>query len=283
MSRLRTLLSKNRSTGTPSLGLFTTAGYPVGADTVSILEALVDGGADFVELGMPFSDPLAEGKTIQRSSEGALAAGMTLDKLFDMALAFRERRSTPLVLMGYVNPVFRYGVGNFFRRAQSCGVDAVILPDLPPEEAVPVLAEAKATAIDLIFLIAPTTPDERIRKIDNLSGGFLYAVSVTGLTGSHVDRSDGLVTYLDRARQLAPINPLLVGFGISSYADIQHLSAHADGCIVGSALIRKLEDLWNDDDLSASDRMHQIRTWVSELKLGPTRNTVINQIDEHHG
>ena len=270
MSRLGHTLKSNRDAGHPSLGIFLTNGYPPSLDTLSVMNAVARGGADFVELGMPFSDPLGEGKTIQRSNERALAAGVRFSDAFKVASAFRAGHETPLALMGYVNPVLRYGIGNFFRDARSSGVDAVILPDLPPEEAEPLRLEAAAAEIDLVFLIAPTTPDVRIRMIDNLSTGFVYAVSVAGLTGGAVDRATDPGAYLRRARALAVRNPLLVGFGISSHDDVVRMSAHCDGCIVGSAFIRELERLWNADAHDASDCLRTVEEFVSELKHGPT-------------
>jgi len=268
VSRLRDVLLANRRSGSASLGIFMTMGYPTGADTIEILEAAADGGADFLELGLPFSDPLAEGPTIQRSSERALASGVRTADAFAVAQAFRRRRNTPMALMGYVNPVMSYGVSNFFRDAQSSGVDAVILPDLPPEEAGTIREEAASREIDLVYLIAPTTPDERIRQIDSLSGGFVYAVSVTGLTGSSIQRSEALHGYLIRARALVTGNPLLVGFGISTREDVMDLARHTDGCIVGSAFIRRLEELWTEPQSSASFRLRAIQAYVSELKFG---------------
>jgi tryptophan synthase alpha chain len=170
--------------------------------------------------------------------------------------------------MGYVNPLFHYGPGNFFRDARSSGVDAVILPDLPPEEAGEFQEAAGAAGVDLVFLIAPTTPDERVKRIDAASSGFVYAVSVTGVTGSSMDASDAVVGYLDRIRGLVHSNPVLVGFGIADHEDFARLSAHADGCIVGSAFIRRVEAAWSDPGLDDVGRRQAVRSYVHELKYG---------------
>ena len=226
------------------MGLFVTGGFPTPDDTSSILRAVDRGGADFIELGMPFSDPLAEGLPIQHSSERALAAGASMRTTMRAAADFRSHSGTPLVLMGYLNPVLRYGVETFFRDAEEAGVDGVILPDLPPEERGLVSGPAAEHGIDLVPLIAPTTPDERIRHIDEASSGFVYAVSITGLTGTGLGSVDDVGAYLERARRLVRINPLLVGFGIGSAEDAARLTRHTDGFIVGSALIRRIDDLW---------------------------------------
>lgn len=268
MSRLRHILQENSASGRKSLGMFVTNGYPTRRDTQGLLSALDEGGADFIELGMPFSDPLAEGAPIQRSSERALAGGVSMKDAFDVARAFRKKSTTPLVLMGYTNPVWRFGISNFFESARSSGVDAVILPDLPPEESKPFRQQAQEAGVDLVFLIAPTTPDNRIKEIDKLSGGFVYAVSVTGLTGSRLRETDSISSYLERARCLVTHNPLLVGFGISTHENFFRLSRNTDGCIVGSALVRKIEELWNDERLSASERLDAVRSFVHQLKHG---------------
>ncbi len=227
------------------MGLFVTGGFPTPDDTPDILRAIDRGGADFIELGMPFSDPLAEGLPIQHASERALAAGASMRTTLRAAAEFRSGSETPLVLMGYLNPVLRYGVQAFFHDAREAGVEGVILPDLPPEEREIVSGPAERHGIDLVHLIAPTTPDERIRMIDEVSTGFVYAVSITGLTGTGLGSVDEVGAYLDRARRLVTRNPLLVGFGIGSADDAARLTRHTDGFIVGSALIREIGAKWN--------------------------------------
>jgi tryptophan synthase alpha chain len=250
------------------MGLFMTNGFPHPDATLPILHAIDAGGADFIELGMPFSDPLAEGLPIQRSSERALRHGVTMDDAFRTAEAFRADSDTPLLLMGYANPVFRYGVSNFCTAARSSGVDGLILPDLPLDEAGLIADEAAAANLDLVHLIAPNSSDERIRRIDAAATGFVYAVSVTGLTGSGLGTVDAVTAYLQRARRLVTQNPLLVGFGIRTHDDAMRLSAHTDGFIVGSALIDRAAALWDDDELTDQERAAAIREFAHTLKHG---------------
>ena len=265
-SRLRETLDACRARGEKALGLFLTNGFPAPADTTALLHAIDAAGADFIELGMPFSDPLAEGLPIQRSSARALSHGVRLEDAFATAEAFRAHSETPLVLMGYVNPVFRYGVRAFCQAARASGVDGLILPDLPPEEAALVAGEADAAGLDLVFLIAPNTPDERIQQIDRRASGFVYAVSVTGLTGTGLGAVEAVEAYLERANRLVRENPLLVGFGIKTPDDAARLGRHTDGVIVGSALVTLVEQLWDDEALAQEDRLDAVRRFVGGLK-----------------
>lgn len=269
MSRLSDTLAACRADGTPAMGLFTTNGFPTPEATVPILHAIDAGGADFIELGMPFSDPLAEGLPIQRSSARALSHGVTMDDAFDTVATFREESDTPVLLMGYINPVLQYGMDTFCTRAAEAGVDGLILPDVPPEEAEVLTEHAQAAGLDLVFLIAPNSSDARIQRVDELATGFVYAVSVTGLTGSRLDGRGAVQSYLKRARSLVTQNPLLVGFGIATHDDAMELSQHTDGFIVGSALIQEIEACWDDDTLSDEERYSRIRQFARALKEGP--------------
>ncbi len=268
MSRLHDTLAHLRTRNEKALGLFLTSGFPEPEATLPILRTLDEAGADFIELGMPFSDPLAEGLPIQRASECALRNGITLDATLATAAAFRAASETPLLLMGYINPVYRYGVRAFCSRAAEAGVDGLILPDLPPEERGLVAHEAADAGLDLIHLIAPNTPDERIEAIDRITTGFVYAVSITGLTGTGLGERDAVAAYLERARRLVRNNPLLVGFGIRTHEDAVRLTRHTDGFIVGSALITLVERLWDDPDLDDKARLEAVRTFVRELRGG---------------
>jgi len=273
MSRLRDTLTSLRSRGDKAMGLFLTNGFPHPDATLPILRAIDAGGADFIELGMPFSDPLAEGLPIQRSSERALRHGVTMDDTFRTAEAFRAESDTPLLLMGYANPVYRYGVSNFCAAARSSGVDGLILPDLPLDEAHLITEAAAAEQLDVVHLIAPNTRDDRITRIDAATTGFVYAVSVTGLTGSGLGTVDAVTAYLKRARRLVTQNPLLVGFGIRTHDDAMHLSTHTDGFIVGSALINRAADLWDDEALTDAQRLGAIRQFAHSLKYGASSPT----------
>ncbi len=267
MTRLRAHLDGLRQRGETALGLFLTAGFPAPDATLSILQAVDEAGADFIELGMPFSDPVAEGLPIQQASERALAQGATMAHTFETAAAFRRQSETPLVLMGYANPVMRYGVSDFCADAASSGVDGLILPDVPPEESGELEEAAARHGLSITHLIAPNTSDDRVRLVDDRSTGFVYAVSVTGLTGTGLGDEDATDAYLARARQLVS-QPLHGGFGISSRADAERLTRHTDGFIVGSALIRQAERLWDDRDLTDSARLAGVADWARSLKPG---------------
>lgn len=255
------------------MGIFLTSGFPNPQATLPLLQAIDAAGADFIELGMPFSDPLAEGLPIQQASEVALGHGIKMRDTLETAAKFRASSDTPLLLMGYMNPIFRYGVSNFCRDANSSGVDGLILPDLPPEESELIKEAAGAHDLGLVFLIAPNTPDARIRATDALSTAFVYAVSMTGLTGTNINQIDTAATYLKHARTIVQQRPLMVGFGIKSYKDAQRLSMHTDGFIVGSAVIKLVEKLWQDKTLSDEARLDQVAQFVQSLKVDASEIT----------
>ena len=268
--RIRNAIEACRARDEKAMGLFLTNGFPHPDATLPILRAVDKAGADFIELGMPFSDPLAEGLPIQHASERALSHGVEMADAFRTAEGFRAQSETPLLLMGYVNPVLRYGVADFCRDAAASGVDGLILPDLPPEEAELIQSAADDAGLGLVFLVAPNTKEERVRLVDQRASAFVYAVSVAGLTGQEIGGLDGISAYLARTRRLVDNNPLLVGFGIRTRADAQRLSEHTDGFIVGSALIRRAEQLWDDETLSDIERLDAIRTFAHELKYPAT-------------
>lgn len=267
-SRITERIRAETAAGRKAMGIFVTSGFPDPSVTGDVLRAVDEGGADFIELGMPFSDPLAEGLPIQQSSERALAAGASMKTTLAAAEKFRAGSDTPLLLMGYLNPVIRFGVGNFFTAAASSGVGGVILPDLPPSERDLVSGAADSAGVDVVHLIAPNTPDHRVRQVDEVSSGFVYAVSITGLTGTGHGSTEAVNAYLERARSLVTRNPLLVGFGISSHQDAARLSRHTDGFIVGSAVIRLVEQLYSDDSRTPEDRVGEIASFVRRLKHG---------------
>ncbi len=267
-TRIQRTLHELNVRGEKAMGIFLTNGFPHPDATLPLLRTIDEAGADFIELGMPFSDPLAEGIPIQRSSDIALRNGITMGDAFKVTEAFRKNSDTPLLLMGYINPVFRYGISNFCRDAHSSGVDGLILPDLPAEESALIREAAHKHALNLVFLIAPNTPENRIRETDALASAFVYAVSMTGLTGADIQAKNAVAAYLQRARALVQQNPLLVGFGIKSHQDAMQLSRHTDGFIVGSAVINAVEALWNDSALKLDERLRAIGDRVSALKRG---------------
>lgn len=235
-------MAAHRAAGRKALTAFITAGDPVPEATVPALRALVRGGADIVELGMPFSDPEAEGPSIQRSSERALANRVTLSGVLDMAREFRRTDdATPVVLMGYLNSVMRMGYETFACRAREAGVDGLILVNLPPEEAGPAQAALARQDIDLIFLVAPTTSRERAGRIAARGSGFIYYVSLKGVTGAnHLDIAD-VESNISALREVCRL-PVQVGFGIKDAESARAVARIADGIVVGSALVDIMGD-----------------------------------------
>lgn len=223
------------------LSVYATAGYPSLDDTVPLLELLQAHGADMVEVGIPFSDPLADGPVIQRSSQVALRNGMNLNLLFTQLEKIRIRVHLPLVLMGYFNPIFRMGIELFLDRCFHCGIDGVIIPDLPPDE-YEEQYRAMFTDRDIhhILLVTPHTPEERIRKIARLSGGFLYMVADAATTGARDTIGTHQVEYFNRIREMNLPVPGLIGFGISSRETFETACGYASGAIIGSAFIEAI-------------------------------------------
>jgi tryptophan synthase alpha chain len=221
---------------------YVTPEFPVRGATVPLILALEEAGADLVELGVPFSDPIADGPTIQHSSAVALRNGVTLEKILDLVHGIRRKSEIPIVLMGYCNSFLRYGFHSFFRNAKAAGVDGLIVPDMPPEEAEEVLNVAGRNSISMTFLIAPTTPAARIKKIDRLSTDFSYCVSVTGVTGArrNLGAKRELLTFLKRVKANTK-KPFVVGFGISHAEQVREVCRYAAGAVVGSALIKSME------------------------------------------
>ena len=238
MGRLQTIFQR---TDRKVLNIYVTAGYPRLDDTVPLIRALEQAGADLVELGMPYSDPLADGPVIQQSSAVALANGMTISKLLNQLQELRPKTQLPVVLMGYMNPIIQYGFERFCEEAAGCGVDGLILPDLPEYEFEthygPILSKH---GLDFIFLITPETSEERVRKLDALSSGFLYAVSSSSTTGSEKNMSE-VDSYLQRLHSMQLRNPILVGFGIRNKEDFERVSRQAAGGIIGSAFVKALD------------------------------------------
>ena len=238
MGRIGLAFEELGRAGRTALMPYLTVGYPKRESALDLVPALVEGGADLIELGVPFSDPLADGATIQAASQQALANGMTLRECLEQAAGLRTRGvDVPLVLMGYWNPVFQMGAGEFGRRAKASGIDGVIVPDLPPEEAESAEEALRAEEIDLVYLLAPTSGEQRTRLVAERTRGFLYLVSLTGVTGARDELPPGLQAFIERVRPLASV-PLAVGFGISTPAQAATVARLADGVIVGSTLIR---------------------------------------------
>ena len=235
-------ISKTLNQDKKLLSIYFTAGFPQIEDTVPILEQLQEADVDMIELGLPFSDPLADGPTIQESSTQALRNGMTTDKLFTQLEGIRARIHVPLIVMGYFNPMMQYGVERFCKRCQEVGIDGLIIPDLPADVYhTQYQSLFQQYGLLNMFLITPQTPDERIRYIDQVSEGFIYMVSSAATTGAQGSFGDTQQHYFQRIADMKLQSKLLVGFGISNAETYQSAVAHSQGAIIGSAFIKHLE------------------------------------------
>ena len=246
MTRIEKLFSRKQK---DICNIYFTAGFPNLNDTEKIILTLEKAGADMVEIGMPYSDPLADGETIQQSGSVALKNGMTLQILFEQIESVRQKSEIPLVMMGYFNQVMQYGEEAFFKKCKEVGIDGLILPDLPAA-----IYEAdyqqlmKANKLNNIFLITPQTPDERIVYLDSLSSGFVYMVADASVTGKQKDISNNQITYFEHIEKMNLTNPRLIGFGIADHQSFSTACAHANGAIIGSAFIRALEKSENIEE-----------------------------------
>lgn len=262
MSRINACFSKLHGQGRKALVPFITAGDPAPEQTVRVMHALVGAGADIVELGVPFSDPMADGPVIQRSSERALACGVSLRDVLGMVREFRRTDAdTPVVLMGYLNPVETMGYEAFAAAAEEAGVDGVLTVDMPPEEAGELEGMLEGHGIDPVFLLAPTTTDERIDRIARAARGFIYYVSLKGVTGSDKLDVDSVAAKLQAIRRHTTL-PVGVGFGIRDAASAALVAPVSDAVIVGSALVSRMESLGGEPDKLLSE----IKRFVGELR-----------------
>ena len=265
--RLQKKFKELKAADRRALAFFFTAGYPHIDSTVQVGRGLAAGGADIIEIGMPFSDPLADGPVIQKSSEVALRNGMSLNLLMKHVRSLREMIDIPIVLMGYLNPILRYGTKKFFADAAAAGVDGLILPELPLEEAGRFGSDLRAAGLAQILLVTPTTPPQRLEEIDAQATGFVYCVSMTGVTGGQV--GGGIAEYLRGVRSRVRRNPMMVGFGISTPDQAATMVAGADGVIIGSALIRQLEAMNTGSQTQVGTPMHPDQAlvkWVQSFR-----------------
>jgi len=267
-SRIARRFAALRAEGRGGLVTFITAGDPDLGTSMAILRGLPRAGADLIELGIPFSDPMADGPAIQAASLRALKAGQTLKRTIGMVAAFRSAdNETPVVLMGYYNPIYVFGVRAFVQEARNAGVDGVIIVDLPPEECGELLQPARAAGLDLIFLVAPTTDDHRLPTVLSRARGFVYYVSITGVTGTtspSIADVGGAVARLRRHTKL----PVAVGFGIQSPQQAGQVAAIADACVVGSALVSKVAGHLDEQGLPRSGLAEDVLAYVAELSRG---------------
>ncbi len=259
MSRLAARFSSLQKKQSKALVTFITAGDPDLATTETMIYLLEKAGADIIELGVPFSDPMADGPTIQLSSERALASGTTLPGILEVVSKVRARSQIPIILMGYLNPVHAYGYERFCRDASESGVDGILLVDMPPEESPELTVFARRYGLDVIFLLTPTSDSARISAVNRLGSGFVYYVTVTGVTGVRTSVSATLAEELIRVKRSVQL-PVMAGFGISTAAQAAEVSQIADGVVVGSAIV-KLFERYSGEELK-----EQLRQYVSLLK-----------------
>jgi len=240
MSRIESTFKKLKEKKRTALIPFIVAGDPDLETTEALVSKMADSGADIIELGLPFSDPLADGPTIQAASQRALKNGTSLGRIFRLTEKLKKI-SSPLVLMTYFNPVFKFGLRDFAESCKQNGLEGVIIPDLPPEEAAPWVQEARACDLDTIFLAAPTSGPERVRLISRRSRGFIYYVSVTGVTGAREELPNELESGVRKIKGYGK-KPVAVGFGVSTPAQAKMIGCFADGVIVGSAIVKIIEE-----------------------------------------
>ena len=254
MNRIAEAFARLKREGKGGFIPFITAGDPDIAATSELLVELANAGADVIELGVPFSDPLADGPTIQRASERALKNGATLSRVIDLVRQIRDAKSpaneVPIVLFSYYNPLLQYGVDRLAREAKHAGVDGILVTDLIPEEAEEFAATLKLNELNMIFLVAPTSTDDRLRKISAYASGFVYAVSRTGVTGARENLSDEAELLVARMRKFCSL-PVAVGFGISNAEQVQQTLTYADAAVVGSAIVKRIEECAGRDSLVA--------------------------------
>lgn len=259
-ARIRALFDRTRAAHRSALIAYVTAGDPAPEHTPELVFALERGGADLIELGVPFSDPIADGPVIQRASERALHAGTTLHTVLDVARRIRQRSSIPLVLFTYLNPVLRYGLDAMGREAAAAGIDGVLLTDLSVEEAQPYVEAMRRHHLDTVFLAAPTSTPRRLELVARYSSGFIYLVSRTGVTGEQASLSNAAGELVQRTRAVTNL-PLAVGFGISTAAHVAQVAATAEGVVVGSAFVRQVEQA--TDPADAARRLEELARTLS--------------------
>lgn len=258
MSRIADTFARCKAENRTALMPYATAGYPDLDTSERIVLAMVEAGADLIEIGTPFSDPLADGATVQRTSQISLDKGTKLKDCIQLVKNVRDAGVTiPLMLMGYFNPVVKYGVERYVADCAAAGVDGFIIPDLPIEESERIRSVAAEHGVDLIFMVAPTTTDDRLEQVGQVSTGFIYCVAVTGVTGARDQLSASLDAYMARVRQYTT-QPLAIGFGISTPEHVEHIGEVADGAIVASALLNYLATRPTEMPTAAADYVHYL-------------------------
>ena len=263
MNRIDKKFQELRHQDTSAFMPYLCAGDPTPELTAKLLLTLETAGADLIELGVPFSDPIADGPTVQRASERALAHSISLQQILEIVKNLRPQTEIPIAVMSYYNPIFRMGEEAFCKAAQVAGVDGVIVPDLPPEQAQPLLEVAPHYNIATIFLVAPTSPPERMQLIASVSTGFIYCVSVTGVTGARATLSDEIAPMITELRKHTD-KPVSVGFGVSTSEQAKQVADIADGVIVGSAIINVIEENIDEE----AKLLTAVKQFASDLASG---------------
>jgi tryptophan synthase alpha chain len=262
MTRIDAKFQALRASGKKAFVAYIMGGDPDTDTSLAIMRGLPGAGVDIIELGMPFTDPMADGPTIQLAGQRALDGGMTLDKVLDMARAFRKADdTTPIVLMGYYNPIYARGVDRFLSEARAAGIDGLIVVDLPPEEDSELCLPAQAAGLNFIRLATPTTDDKRLPKVLQNTSGFVYYVSVTGITGTSAAQAADVGPEVARIKAATDL-PVIVGFGISTPQAAQTIARIADGCVVGSAIVK---------EIGAGKPVDEVLAMVAELAAGAHR------------
>lgn len=262
--RLAASFAKAKQENRGILGIFVSAGDPDTNTSIKILDGLVESGVDMIELGMPFSDPMADGPAIQAASLRAIKSGMTLRGSLEIASQFRKKHSdTPLILMGYYNPIYRYGVELFLKDAQAAGADGLIIVDLPPEEDVELCNPSQNSELDFIRLITPTTLGDRLPFVLEKASGFIYYVSIAGVTGTKSAQMESISSAVNRIKQVSDL-PVVTGFGIRTAEQAAHIASLGDGAIVGSAVVEIIAES-NTQNLSAEDTARKVSNFTKSL------------------
>lgn len=269
-SRVAETFARLQKEGRTALMPFLTVGYPDVETSLAAIPAMARAGADLFELGMAFSDPLADGPTIQRTNQRALAQGVHVGTTLDLARQLRAQgEEVPLIAMGYFNPILRYGVERFVADCAAAGIDGLIVPDLPPEESDELADACRRHGRDLIMLIAPTSPERRIKEVAARATGFIYCISLVGVTGARAQLQDGLAPYIARVRNYTNL-PLAIGFGITTAEHVAQVGDLAEGAIVASALLNRLEEV---EDRPIPERVAVLVDYVRELRKGTGQET----------
>jgi tryptophan synthase alpha chain len=261
MGRIGKKFQELKQKNEKALVVYLTAGDPDLPTTEALIPALAAAGVDILEIGVPFSDPTADGPVIQAASLRAIKSGATLTKILEMITRVRQVSDIPIVLFGYYNPIFIFGCEAFSLRAKAAGLDGILIVDLPPEEAAELRRHTDRAGIDFISLIAPTTPDGRIRRITQKAEGFLYYISVTGVTGTAKPNVEDIQRDLARIRKTSDL-PVAVGFGISTPDQAADIAPHADGIVIGSAIVKMIEE-----NIGSSDLIPRVSSFAGTIKM----------------